>query len=151
MIRKQRRILYNDTYRAGVGKYPDLRAALEALIPACGEVKNPDSNPHLEAFRKATNCYHALYNNGLCNRRDEFASLFGIAFTPGDEINRQLVTRIERKMDAFILAAAKEQGIECRFCDPDDEFYARQQANEERAEERARQREINDYEPRQEH
>ena len=35
--------------------------------------------------------------------------------------------------------------------DPDDEFYARQQANEERAEERAHQREINNYEPRQEH
>lgn len=96
------------------GRYQRKADKLYALIPAKGEVPNPRKNPALEKFRKASNAYYDLYNNGLWNRAKEFRSVFGFGgtfiaksrFTDADAI-----ARLDAAMDEIILAAAKEQGI----------------------------------------
>ena len=68
---------YTQTYWCSKGKYPELNEALQKLIPAEGPVANAKKNRALEKFRKASNCYYDLYNNGLCNRATEFRGVFG--------------------------------------------------------------------------
>ena len=46
----------SDTYWNNKGKYQNLSDKLEKLIPAQGSVLNPEKNPALEKFRKASNC-----------------------------------------------------------------------------------------------
>ena len=54
-----------------------LRDELNNLIPAAGKVANPMSkNKHLEKFRKAQNAAYDFFNNGLCNKRGLFVSIF---------------------------------------------------------------------------
>jgi len=122
--------LYAHTYWCHKGKYPEIQDALDKLIPAEGKVVNPDANPALELFRKASNCYYDLYNNGLCNRSEEFEQVFGFVgpyqeWEPEpDDDDQSLVVdvdkawwtvanvnRVETVVDRIILAAAKEQGI----------------------------------------
>lgn len=85
------------------------------MIPHSGSVDNPKNNKHLEKFRKATNCYYDLYNNGLCNRANEFRRIFGIASSRYGSyrygFNVTLKEHVELNMDQFIENAAKEQGI----------------------------------------
>ena len=77
-------------------------------------------NKQLEKFRKASNCYYDLYNNGLCNMAREFSTVFRIPGVPReikqnygryDMISKSTADAIEAKLDEIILAAAKEQGI----------------------------------------
>lgn len=83
---------------------------LAKLIPPYGRVANPDDNPNLELYRRASNAYYDLYNNGLCNMADEFAEVFGFAVYY-DDLSNATVRRIERRITEFIKAAAAEQGI----------------------------------------
>ena len=124
--------LYKNTYWNHKGKYPEIQDALDKLVPDEGEVPNADKNPALEQFRVASNCYYDLYNNGLCNRSDEFEKVFGFEgpyheydsdvsddeddFLSHSENNEAWwtqanVNRVEEATDRIILAAAKEQGI----------------------------------------
>lgn len=106
--------LYRNTYWSHKGKHPELKDALQKLIPFSGEVNDPDDNPHLERFRKAANCYYDLYNNGLCNMGREFECVFGFLPDGADncvELTTEIVNKTERALDRIILAAAKEQGI----------------------------------------
>ena len=54
-----------------------LRDELNKLIPASGKCEKPNSkNKHLEKFRKAQNATYDFFNNGLCNKRGLFVSIF---------------------------------------------------------------------------
>lgn len=112
-------------YWRKTGKHSKLADKLHKKIPAFGEVNDPDSNPKLETFRVANNAYYDLYNNGLCNRSEEFEDIFGflpakkmILDDEGSEVHANYndfqtdrLTRLEAAMDKIILAAAKEQRI----------------------------------------
>lgn len=107
------------TYWEGNGVRQAVSKQLEALIPASGSVEHPRKNKALERFRKASNCYYDLYNNGLCNRSAEFRTVFGMASTRfwnsrrdrfGD-FTQELYDRVEITMDNIIYDAAIEQGI----------------------------------------
>ena len=111
----------NKTYWTGQGRYQEHADVLEKLLPMSGEVYDAQgANKHLDAYRRAVNCYYDLYNNGLCNRAREFSTLFKIAGV-AKEINSRHANgmlsmdtqeRIEDKMGLFILAAFQEQFVE---------------------------------------
>ena len=98
----------------------DLADELSSLVPAMGPVPDPRKNKALERFRRASNCYYDLYNNGLCNRRQEFYRLFKIRVSDfynrwgrGREIDfDKIMPVVEPVMRQFVLDAAAEQGIE---------------------------------------
>lgn len=100
---------YDKTYWGGKGKHEVLKAKLHTLIPFSGEVSEADKNPALEKFRRASNCYYDLYNNGLCNRGAEFSMIFG--FNGRGVLTQETVNETEKAMNKIILAAAKEQGV----------------------------------------
>lgn len=103
---------YSHTYWAGKGKHPVTNKKLSNLVPMPGSVPFPEKNLALEKYRVAANCYYDLYNNGLGNRASEFRSIFGF---PGKkearEMSAEFVQRVEDKIDAYIYAAAVEQGL----------------------------------------
>jgi len=100
------------------GKFQTVAMQLEAMIPMEGAVKNPKKNRQLEHFRKAVNCYYDLYNNGLMNRAQSFAKVFGISsgeyklFSNGrSEFADCLYEDTEKAMNSIVYAAAVEQGL----------------------------------------
>lgn len=108
-------IKYDTTYWSNKGRYQELASALQTMIPSSGEVLGHKGNPKLERFRKASNCYYDLYNNGLCNRAAEFRQVFGIASSKHRHPTRrgwfteELYRSVEGQMDKIILEAAAEQ------------------------------------------
>ncbi len=98
------------TYWDNKGTYQKHADALYRLLPASGKVMNP-KRKKLEKFRKASNAYYQLFNNGNLTG---FYSTFGIA---GKNIilsrfqNETLLQRLEDRMDEIILAAAEEAGL----------------------------------------
>lgn len=107
-----------NTYWNNKGLYESKAAALQKLIPLEGSVPNPRKNKALEKFRKACNCYHDLYNNGLMNRVQEFRQVFGIASSQFKQpwrgygyYSNQLYVQVEAVMDHIVLMAANEQNI----------------------------------------
>lgn len=107
-------------YWSGKGKYQKLADKLHVRIPAAGKVDKAESNPELEKFRIAQNCYRDLYNNGLCKKAVAFNEVFG--FLPekkkddegmpmDDDYKVDRLPRLEKAMDKIILAAAKEQKL----------------------------------------
>jgi hypothetical protein len=122
--------IYEHTYWSHKGKHPLTQDALESLVPAEGEIPNAESNPALEQFRIAANCYYDLYNNGLCNLWEEFEEVFGFHGPyyeyeadeddddqrPYRDIEKawwtvQNVNRVEDRVNEIIIQAAIEQGI----------------------------------------
>jgi hypothetical protein len=105
----------NNTYWNHNGKYEEFAQELRKLVPISGEVPNKRKNPALERFRKASNCYYDLYNNGLCNRANEFRRVFGIRSSDYRHGNfrytRFLYEETEVVMDQIIINAAAEQGL----------------------------------------
>ena len=102
-----------NTYWNHSGKHQAKVSLLEKLIPDSGSVNNPRKNPKLEQFRKASNCYYDLYNNGLYNRKSEFRQVFGIPSTHyklgKHGFVQSLYDLTERRMDEIILEAFEEQ------------------------------------------
>jgi len=105
-----------------------LRDELNNLIPAAGKVANPMSkNKHLEKFRKAQNAAYDFFNNGLCNKRGLFVSIFAQNESyyidkwniPTQNSFRYFTNdswkmwedNIEKIFTPIMLAAAKEQGV----------------------------------------
>lgn len=97
------------------GKHQGWVDALQQLIPDCGCIRGK-KNAKLERLRKAINCYHDLYNNGLYNRMNEFRQLFFASsrykscrhnahFAP------ELYARVEEIMDKYIEEAFEEQKV----------------------------------------
>ena len=105
-----------NTYWGGKGKHQALYDEVNKLIPDAGEVPEPRKNRALEKMRKAANCYYDLFNNGLCNRATEFRQVFGFGGTSisegGYRDTDPKALLLEEKMDAIILAAAKEQNVQ---------------------------------------
>lgn len=104
-----------NTYWNKAGKYQALADRLNPLVPASGTVINPRANPALETFRKASNAYYDLYNNGLWNRARSFSRLFRIRVGDYMDAKKNPLPRLfdlaEPAMDDIIIAAAKEQGV----------------------------------------
>lgn len=98
----------------------DLADELSSLVPAMGPVPDPRKNKALERFRRASNCYYDLYNNGLDNRRQEFYRLFKIRVSDFYKYSLRrrdidfdkIMPVVEPVMRQFVLDAAAEQGIE---------------------------------------
>ena len=106
-----------------------LRDELNKLIPAAGKVANPMSkNKHLEKFRKAQNAAYDFFNNGLCNKRGLFVSIFAenenyyidkwniptqksFRYFTKDSF-KMWEDNIEKIFTPIMLAAAKEQGVQ---------------------------------------
>ena len=98
--------------------FENLRDKLNELIPLSGRCENPMSkNKHLEKFRRAQNAVYDFFNNGLCNKRGLFVSVFGEAPTQSSfryftEASWDMwEDQIERIFTPIIIAAAKEQGV----------------------------------------
>jgi len=97
--------------------FKNLADKLNELLPLQGKVQfSRSKNKNLELFRKAQNAVYDLFNNGLCNRRSEFVSLFG--FSPSSSkywtnvsLN-DLENTVEKRFTRIILSAAKEQGVQ---------------------------------------
>jgi len=112
----------SNTFWDGDSDLQDVADALATLIPPTGAVENPKKNKALEKFRRATNCYYDLYNNGLCNRRQEFYRLFEVRVSnfkfswPHKRRGRidfdRIMPVVEPIMRQFVLDAAAEQKIE---------------------------------------
>ena len=107
---------FTNTYWNSNGRFQSLVEHLQKLVPIQGEVKDPRKNKALEKFRRASNCYYDLYNNGLGNRAREFAQVFKIPSSHYKEPWRgygcyrdSLYELMEQRMDEIILAAHMEQ------------------------------------------
>ena len=100
---------------------------LNDLLPAMGMVKNANKNKWLEKFRKAQNVSYDIFNNGLCNKRGLFVSIFAQnenyyidKWNIPTQSSFRYFTRdswdmwednIEKIITPIMLAAAKEQGV----------------------------------------
>ena len=101
---------------------------LNALLPMSGRCEKPLSdNKNLETFRRAQNAVYDFFNNGLCNKRGLFVSIFAenenyyidkwniptqksFRYFTRDSFNCW-EDRIEKILTPIIIAAAKEQGV----------------------------------------
>ena len=119
--------LFTNSWGVNSG-FERLRDELNKLIPASGKCENPRSkNKHLEKFRKAQNAAYDFFNNGLCNKRGLFVSIFAeneIYYIDKWNIPTMNSFRyftidswkmwednIEKILTPIIIAAAKEQGV----------------------------------------
>jgi len=109
--------------------FESLRDKLNELIPAAGKVANPMSkNKHLEKFRRAQNAAYDFFNNGLCNKRGLFVSIYAenesyyidkwniptmnsFRYFTNDSWD-MWEDNIEKIFTPIMLAAAKEQGVQ---------------------------------------
>ena len=109
--------MIENTYWGSKGKHQVYVDRLNDLVPHEGSVSEPRKNKALEKFRRASNCYYDLYNNGLCNRASEFREVFGIASSRYRLRDRyswfaeSMLELVEARMDDIVAAAAAEQGI----------------------------------------
>lgn len=110
----------DSSYWNNSGKHQEHIDSLDDLIPATGSVSHPRSkNRALEKYRKASNCYYDLFNNGLCNRADEFRRVFNISsshyklYGSYGRYNNRLYELVEEKMDKITEAAVNEQELTC--------------------------------------
>ena len=100
------------TYWGEDGTYQDLSEQLHDLVPSSGSVDCPEQNPKLEKFRKMSNAYYDLYNNGGTNTGRKTAYYFPRTVTYAKQMRWNRCYEItEPKMDRAILQAAKEQGL----------------------------------------
>ena len=98
--------------------FSTLNNKLNDLLPVEGRVENPNSkNKNLDKFRRAQNAAYDLFNNGLCNKRGLFKTIFGFAPTMRDTYYATSMTwkcweeRGQEVLTPIMLEAAKEQGI----------------------------------------
>jgi hypothetical protein len=89
---------------------------LNELLPFEGRVEYSQSkNKNLEKFRKAQNAMYDLFNNGLCNKKNEFRKIFGFTYSKTHEWNKTQWFYVEEIMEThftpIIQNAIKEQGV----------------------------------------
>lgn len=108
----------DNTYWNSKGTHQAEADALTALVPDEGWIRGK-KNAKLEIFRKASNAYYDIFNNGGCNRRALIRTVFKIQMSnyirwrggyqthDWDAIFRT----IEPIMDEIVLAAATEQNV----------------------------------------
>jgi hypothetical protein len=115
-ITAPRRFSSAESYSSGRGRFQGTYDQLSSRIPAEGACEDAmGRNRHLDRLRRAGNAYRDLFHNGLANRKGDFRALFGFVPTFGRDgslkATAALFRQIEPKMDAFINAAAVEQGM----------------------------------------
>ena len=94
------------------GKYQHLAGELHKLVPAAGQVRNPEQNPALERFRLHANAYYDIFNNGGWNYAKSIYRWFPGAMSLAKRDRWDAIYAItEPRMDKVILAAAREQGL----------------------------------------
>jgi hypothetical protein len=115
-------IVMENAYWNRTGTHQNLVVKLNKLIPATGEIKG-SKNYQLERFRKASNAYYDIFNNGGCNRSGSIRGFFGFGMSSMSEVHRDaygntrrynwnaIHEKVEPIMDKIILAAAAEQNI----------------------------------------
>jgi len=115
-------IVMENTYWNQKGTHQNLVQALNRLVPSSGKIKG-SKNYQLERFRKASNAYYDIFNNGGGNRNGSIRGFFGFGMTSMSEMHRDgygnqrrynwnaIHERVEPIMDQIILAAAAEQNI----------------------------------------
>ena len=89
---------------------------LNNLLPIEGRVEYSQSkNKNLEKFRKAQNAMYDLFNNGLCNKKNEFRKIFVFTYIKTHEWNKTQWFYVEEIMEThftpIIQNAIKEQGV----------------------------------------
>ena len=111
-----------NTYWNRTGTHQNLVEKLNKLIPTMGEIKG-SKNRQLEKFRKASNAYYDIFNNGGCNRSGSIRGFFGFGMSSMSEVHRDaygntrrynwnaIHEKVEPIMDKIILAASAEQNI----------------------------------------
>ena len=103
-----------NTYWNSNGTYQNLAEQLRSHVPFAGEITGKE-NKALEKFRKASNAYYDIFNNGGCNRAAQIRSIFKFGMTTmrvGKRFDWNAIhEKVEPIMDQIILAAAAEQGI----------------------------------------
>jgi hypothetical protein len=116
------------SYWNSKGKYQQFANKLNELIPVEGSVPNPRStNKALEYFRRASNAYYDIFNNGGMNRASEIRSILGVnlsmyrqtRYTSGGMVYRtvdfdRIAPKVDAMMDTIVLAAAIEQRFTTR-------------------------------------
>tara|TARA_B100001057_G_C22824928_1_gene941000 strand:+ start:68 stop:442 length:375 start_codon:yes stop_codon:yes gene_type:complete len=115
--------LFNSDWGVNPG-FKHLADKLNDLLPFEGRCANPLSiNKNLEKFRRAQNAAYDFFNNGLCNKRPLFVSIFGKdieSWNIPSYKDFQYFTKvswaqwednIEKVLTPIIIDAAKEQGI----------------------------------------
>ena len=100
------------TYWNGKGTYEELSQKLEAMVPAEGQVPNPEINRWLERFRLMSNAYYDIYQNGGGNvgRRASYYFKYAVPLAMAGRW-ADVAEITEPVMDRAILKAAKEQGL----------------------------------------
>jgi hypothetical protein len=106
------------SYWDNTGKFQQQADILQKLLPDSGPCPNVTQNEALDLFRRACNCYYDLYNNGLCNKAQQFAALFRISGVPAEirsrrglstDLSLDTMMAIEARMDQLITNAVMEQ------------------------------------------
>ena len=101
-----------NNYFDSTGKYEVLANKLAELIPPEGSIKNPKQNPKLEKYRRMTNAYYDLYNNGGGNPCRKTAYYFPRTITLAKNDDwKKIIEITEPIMDKAILEASIEQGL----------------------------------------
>jgi hypothetical protein len=95
------------TYWGNNGTYQSIADRLNKLVPFHGPIKGKQ-NRKLDRFRRASNAYYDLFNNGGGNRAREIWGFFKVSMR-----NRATIEGVheivEPIMDKIILDAAAEQ------------------------------------------
>lgn len=98
--------------------FKSLADQLNELLPMQGKCEfSKSKNKYLDKFRRAQNAAYDFFNNGLCNQRGLFVSVFGDAPTQKSIHTFTKVSwemwedRVEEILTPIILDAAREQGI----------------------------------------
>ena len=98
--------------------FSHLNNNLNDLLPFEGRCEFPNSkNKALDKFRRAQNAAYDLFNNGLCNKRALFKSIFGWSVGVRDTSYATKMQwsmwedRVEEVLTPIMLEAAKEQGV----------------------------------------
>lgn len=121
-----------NSYWNHCGTFQTAIRELEKLIPDSGSVEKPWRNVKLEQFRKASNYYYDLYNNGLMNRSRGFYRMFGVSVESfrraggGTYFPEWACRQVEERLDDIIIAACAEQGIAVEADNPRDNAQDRQ-------------------------
>ena len=104
------------TFWNGTAELSPIAEELNKLIPDEGTVKNPKSNPALEKFRKASNLYYEIFNNGGINGLRGAKPMFGMEASWLRNLLRYnmydtIFAYTEPRIEEIVKAAAKEQGL----------------------------------------
>ena len=109
--------LFSNSWGLNSG-YENLANQLTELLPMQGKCEfSKSKNKYLDKFRRAQNAAYDLFNNGLCNQRGLFVSVYGDAPTQKSVYSFTKTSwemwedRVEEILTPIILDAAREQGV----------------------------------------